>query len=261
MCAHSASLGRVPPVLYVSFAELPRRAQHQMFPQQPGFGMDQRHCVLQLIAETESAAALVVSAARPETARKRLVEKPAVSQHIERRIRRLHIDRSQRMFPVLPHTFERRVGGLREAEAVGQMPCLLRTGPGAKREDHLTLFSGRQVELGLHGGAGVQARANLPGQPRTGHRSRSAQCAVASQKFPTVARHRSRHLAGGEERHPSGERGVVGIAREDRAPGGFSLRHYVHRRFRRQIAQHPFARSPSRKVCACGRNRCGSSSP
>ena len=211
-----------------------------MFPQQPGFGMDQRHCVLQLIAEAESAAALIVSAARPKTARKRLVEQPAVGQHIERRVRRFHIDRSQRMFPVLPHSFERRMCRLGEAEAIGQMPCLLRTGPRAKGEDHLTLFSRRQIELSLHRGAWVQARASLSGQPRTGHRSRGAQCAVASQKFPTVARHRSRHLAGGEERHPSGERDVVGIAREDRAAGGFILRHDVHRRFRRQIAQHPF---------------------
>src|ERR1035441_9732259 len=91
-----------------------------MLAEKARLAVDERHGVLQLIAETESAAGLVVSAARPQTAGKRLVEKPAVGQHIERRIRSFHVDRAQGMFPVLPDCFEGRARGFGPTEALGQ---------------------------------------------------------------------------------------------------------------------------------------------
>src|ERR1039458_3850237 len=44
------------------------------------FAVDERHGVLQLIAEAEGAPGLVVTAARPQTAGERLVEKPTVGR-------------------------------------------------------------------------------------------------------------------------------------------------------------------------------------
>jgi hypothetical protein len=52
-----------------------------------GRGMDQRHRVLQLVTEAEGAARLVIAAARPDPAGQRLVDQPAVGQHVDRRDR------------------------------------------------------------------------------------------------------------------------------------------------------------------------------
>ena len=55
-------------MLDISFLELMGRAEEEVFAHEPRFGMDERHHVLQLVAETECAPGLVVSAPRPETA-------------------------------------------------------------------------------------------------------------------------------------------------------------------------------------------------
>jgi hypothetical protein len=59
----------MPPVLDISLPELTGCAQKQVLADQVRLGMDEGHHVLQLIAETERTARLVVSAARPQTAR------------------------------------------------------------------------------------------------------------------------------------------------------------------------------------------------
>ena len=79
----------------------------------------------------------------------------------------------------------------------------------------------------------------LPGQPRTRHRRRSAQRAVASQnslRSPVTVAAISLVV---EERRPVRRtRCCRHCARRSRRCRG-RLRHHVHRRFRRQIAQHP----------------------
>ena len=52
-----------------------------------GLGVHQRHDVLQLVAEAEGAARLVVAAARPQPAGQGLVQQPAVGQHVEGLVR------------------------------------------------------------------------------------------------------------------------------------------------------------------------------
>jgi hypothetical protein len=42
-------------MLYITLTELPRRAKQKLFADQAGFSVHQRHHILQLIAETESA--------------------------------------------------------------------------------------------------------------------------------------------------------------------------------------------------------------
>ena len=51
----------------------------------------ERHHVLELIAEAVRAARLVERRARPDAARERLVEQPAVEQQVERPVGRLHL--------------------------------------------------------------------------------------------------------------------------------------------------------------------------
>ncbi len=60
-------------MLNISLLKLASRAQEQVFAQELGLGVQQRHHVLQLIAETKGAPWLVVSVPRPEAARERLV--------------------------------------------------------------------------------------------------------------------------------------------------------------------------------------------
>ena len=43
-------------MLHISFAELARGAEEKLFTNQARFSMDQRHRILQLVAETESTA-------------------------------------------------------------------------------------------------------------------------------------------------------------------------------------------------------------
>ena len=46
-------------MLDISLLELMGRAEEEVFAHEPGLGMDERHRILQLIAETEGAAGLV----------------------------------------------------------------------------------------------------------------------------------------------------------------------------------------------------------
>ena len=123
-------------------------------------GMDQRHHVLQLIAEAEGAARLVVAAARPKPAGQGLVQEPAVGQHVERLVGCVHIDRAQRVVPVLPHRFERARAGGRSAKALDQVAGVVGVPPHAEHEDDLALLPVGQFELDLDRGAGIQGRAD-----------------------------------------------------------------------------------------------------
>ena len=107
-------------MLDIAFLELAARAEEQLLAHQMRLGMDERHHVLQLIAETEGASRLVVSAPRPKTAGQSLVQEPAVGQHVERRVGSFHMHGAESVIPVLPHRFQR-------AYAPPQIPGSART--------------------------------------------------------------------------------------------------------------------------------------
>ena len=86
-----------------------------------GLGVDQRHRVLQLVAEAEGAAGLVEAAARPDAAGERLVEQPAVGQDVERGVGRLHLHRAERVLPVRQHRVERLRARRGAAEALHEL--------------------------------------------------------------------------------------------------------------------------------------------
>ena len=239
--AHAAARGRMPPVLHVAFPELARRAEQQMLAQKARLGVDQRHRVLQLIAEAEGAARLVVSAARPEAARQRLVEQPAVGQHVEGRVGRFHLHGAERVVPVLPDRFERRArrGGSAEATRPGcwrrrrlapapSVKTISRSCPSASSNGTWIAAQGSRAAPTL---PESRARAMAAGFRSVPLRPRN------SVRSPVTVRVGLVHV---EERDPVGELGVVGVAREERAAVGIDLGDHVHRRFRPQIAQHPF---------------------
>ena len=121
MRAHAAAGRRMPPVLHVAFAELMRGGAEQMLAGEGRLGMHQRHRVLQLIAEAEGAAGLIKAGARPEPAAKRLIDQPAVGQHVDGGIGRFDVDRAERAIPKFVDAFERDTAGVGPAKALDQV--------------------------------------------------------------------------------------------------------------------------------------------
>ena len=95
-----APAGRlVPPVLDVAFHELPPGSPQDVFARQVRSREQQRHHVLQLIAEPERAAGLIVATPRPQPATDGLVEQPPVGQRIEGVVRCSNVDGVQYAVP------------------------------------------------------------------------------------------------------------------------------------------------------------------
>ena len=93
----------MPPVLHVALAELPRGREQELLAQQLRPDDAERHHVLELVAEAEGAAGLVVAGARPEAAGQRLVQQPAVHHHVERVVGRPHLHGAEQLVPALAH--------------------------------------------------------------------------------------------------------------------------------------------------------------
>ena len=111
MRTHTPTQWRMPPMLDISFLELTGRAKEQVVAHQERLGVNERHHVLQLIAEAEGAPGLVISASRPKAARQGLVQKPAVREHVEGLVGRFHMHSAESMIPILPHLIESLAGG------------------------------------------------------------------------------------------------------------------------------------------------------
>ena len=137
----SAAAARlVPPVLDVAFDELPAGRAEQVLAREVGPREQQRHHVLQLVAEAEGAAGLVVAGAGPQPAADVLVQQPAV--HQRRRTSRPASGpgrRSSVSSQAALHRVERAVGGrrrrrgARSARARDRGPCPARAGTRARR--------------------------------------------------------------------------------------------------------------------------------
>ena len=121
----------MPPVLHVALDELPRRGVHQLRAAEVGPHVEQRQHVLQLIAEPEGAAGLIRTAPRPDAARQRLIEQPAIDDQIERVVWRADLDRAEHLVPGALGRGERRARLLQRthsatparARAARSRPC------------------------------------------------------------------------------------------------------------------------------------------
>ena len=177
--------------------------QQQLRAQQLGPRVHQRHRVLQLVAEAERAAGLVVAAARPQAARDRLVDQPAVGQRVERGVGRAHLHRAQRLRPVRDDAVEL---GLRDGvaaelqrDALGVAVVLAHAEP---EHDGARLALG-QVERHLERGARIERRAGAARQPRAAQRHRLEQAAVAADELGAVAGHACRRAGARRRRRRS----------------------------------------------------------
>ena len=226
-------------MLHVALDELPAGAQQQVLAQQARLGVDQRHDVLQLVAETERAPRLVEAAAPPDAARERLVRQPPVRQHVEGRVRRFDLDGAERALPVLPDRLERRSHRRRAPERVHVRACLVGPAAHAEPEDHLALLPGLQFDAHLHRGTRVEGGACLARQACAHHGGRPLQRPVAAEELGAVSGHAATRVVDVEERHAFRELGVEGIAGEHRTARRVDLGGDVHRRAGTQVAEHP----------------------
>src|SRR5512142_807642 len=96
----------MPPMLNVPLLEVAGRTSEEVPANEARFRVNERHHVLQLIAETEGAARLVVSAPCPKTARECLVEEPAIGQDVNGPVGCFDIHCAEGMAPVMPDSFE-----------------------------------------------------------------------------------------------------------------------------------------------------------
>src|SRR5207253_5615366 len=85
---------RMPPVLDVTFHELPRGRAQDMLASQVWRGVHEGHHVLQLITEPVSATRLIKRRAAPDSATESLIKQPAVEQKVRGKIGCFHFDRA-----------------------------------------------------------------------------------------------------------------------------------------------------------------------
>src|ERR1700746_601009 len=101
----------MPPMLHIALAELVCRRAQNMPPCYGRFGVDERHRVLQLIAKSECPAGLIKTGAPPKTTAQDLIQQPTVGNQVNRCIWSFHMDRAERLLPMLANAFEDRLGG------------------------------------------------------------------------------------------------------------------------------------------------------
>ncbi|MNV42630.1 hypothetical protein D3C71_1343120 [compost metagenome] len=184
-----------------------------MLARQRRAGYRQRHDVLQLVAKTVGTARLVVAAARPQPAGKRLIEQPAIGQRVHGQVRGLDAHDAQRLPPVPPDGLEFAAGRPQFAVSAHQLPDVLDAlRRGAKVEQDSDVLSILQRGGDLDGGAGVQPRARSAGQPAATHGLGVAQGAVPADELLAVAGHGPRRAACVEPSDVPGEIRIEAVA-------------------------------------------------
>src|SRR5438132_14046288 len=111
--------------------------------------VNERHHILQLISKTERTARLIVATARPETACERLVQQPAVGQHVDRWVRRLDMDCTESLIPILPYRIERLAPGRRSAKALSKSTSVIGVLCDSERENNFPLLTLGEIERNL----------------------------------------------------------------------------------------------------------------
>ena len=162
MRAHPRPARRVPPVLHITGFKLARRTQHDLRAQgvrpRPGQG----HGVLQLVAVAGGAACLIKAGLGMQARCHRLVEQPAIDQHIKQRIGRAHLGGTEQRIPVLyARIFTR--GGAHGHGLMDQRKCRRFGGCVAHQVHTLERRPGPQRDHARQGRARVQPKpAALP---------------------------------------------------------------------------------------------------
>src|SRR5438094_18937 len=202
----------MPPVLHIAFGKLARRAAQKVLAYKRRLGMNQRHHLLQLIAEPERPARLVERVTPPQSARQDLVHQPPVGQDIEGSVGRFYLYCAEHLRPVLSNRFESAVRGS-AAPALHEISDLRDAAAGGEAEDDLPRLPSGQSEWHVDGGARILRRAQGAGEARPRHRSWIAQRAISPQEFSTIATKATvGNLVDIEECDAAAEIGVIRVA-------------------------------------------------
>ncbi len=257
--AHASTRRGMPPMLHVSIGKLTARAAEQVLTHQPGLGMHERHHVLQLVAEAKSTSRLIISTARPQTARERLVEEPAVGEDVDRRIRSLHVHGAERVLPILPNRLDCAARRGSSEKAAHEATGVVGVSADAQLKGELAFFAVRQLEANLHGATGIQCGAHSARKARPRHCRRIPHRAVATQELPAVSRHGPGGSVDDEEGHSAGELRAACVARKECPAGRVDLRDHVHARLGPQNLPRPTPRTQSPRVDAVAPKHCAPS--
>src|SRR5271168_4008443 len=205
----------MPPVLDVTFRELVRGRAQQLFAGHSAFRNIQRHHILQLVAESVGATYLVETGASPHAARKRLVEEPAIQQHIHAGIGGGDFHRVEDFVPAAGDFTENfvQIGG---AVAHQQYARLVSVFCLAQEKYDFGARAGAQFDRGLQRGARIQAWAHFAGEWNAALQRRGTiSSAIAPEKFRAVASEGSLLPAQVGEGDAAAELAAPGAARED----------------------------------------------
>ena len=190
---------------------------------QLGRSMDQRHHVLQLVAEAECAAGLIEGRTAPDAARQALVQQPAIQQQIHGGIRRVDLHRTQQIVPEVidcqPGLFDL----IRILEARGQRHRFGAVGALAEQEPHLFAAARRQVDVQLERGTRIEAGLDGAAQADAAQRRGLCQAAQPAQELAAVCGQAVEALAGGGKGDSPAELGVPRVARQQRLAGVIEL--------------------------------------
>jgi hypothetical protein len=186
--ARALAAARVPPVLHVALAELPRGGEQQLGAQQRWVDDSERHRVLQLVAEADRAARLVVARARPDAAGQRLVDQPAVQHDVERVVGRAHLHGAEPSFPERLDREPLALGGAGSGQPVDERLGVRAVVALAEQEHDGLARARRELERRLERGARVEARPKAAQQLGPAQRRRARERAVAADELGAIAR-------------------------------------------------------------------------
>ena len=206
-----------------------------------------RHAVLKLVAKAVCAAGLIESAARPDAAGECLIEHPAIEDDIQGPVRRSHLHRTEKVFPMLDDLSQDRVeiGGAVTGE---EQPRGRRVAGFAKKEYHFRGLSWLQLHRRLQCATRIEAGAGAAGQRHPcGQGCGHFESAVAAEEFSTIRS--PLRLPSGEIREcdSRAEGGIPRIAGEQGAAVRIELSQNERRRGSARSAEHPFRVSRDRK--------------
>ena len=185
--ARAPSARLVPPVLDVAFDELVAGRPQQVLAGEVRPGERERHRVLELVAEAERPAGLVVAGPRPQPAAQVLVEEPAVHQQVEGVVRGAHLHRVERPVPRPTHGVERSLGRRRGAVARDELAGRGGVAGLAQQEHERARLAGSEGDGHVQRRAGVESRAEAAGERLAGEGGRLRERPVAAEERSPVA--------------------------------------------------------------------------
>src|SRR5262245_35185305 len=151
-------------------------------------GVNERHAILQLIAEPVRAARLIERRACPYPAGERLIERPAIEDEIHCAIGRFDLNGAEHGVPVLGYLFEH-LAVIGCAVTRDQCADVWLAGCLPQQHDDLRRPRGCELERRAKRGTGIETGAGGARERRiVGERGRTVVRSVSTEEFATVRR-------------------------------------------------------------------------